>query len=77
MPGTPGLGFDKARWGLMDTSLKCGEDRMQLKALGPGSNNFMLDNGMLNCTYNVCPVMLCIIGYFGAGCILKSAFYFR
>ncbi|CAL8325145.1 unnamed protein product [Arctogadus glacialis] len=29
----------------MDTSLKCGEDQMQLKAMGPGSSYFMLDMG--------------------------------
>ena len=45
----------------MDTSLKCGEDWMQLKAMGPGSSYFMLDMGMFTFTYHVCPIMLNII----------------
>ncbi|CAL8370076.1 unnamed protein product [Boreogadus saida] len=43
--GTAGLFLANSGWGQMDTSLKCGEDQMQLKAMGPGSSYFMLDMG--------------------------------
>ena len=59
--GTAGLLLANSGWGQMDTSLKCGEDQMQLKAMGPGSSYFMLDMGMFNCAYDVCTVMLSII----------------
>ena len=52
-----GLNLANSGWGQMDTSLKCGEDQMKLKALGPGSSYFMLDMGMLNSAYDVCHVV--------------------
>jgi hypothetical protein len=51
--GTAGLFLANSGWGQMDTSLKCGEDQMQLKAMGPGSSHFMLDMGMFNWAYDV------------------------